>query len=196
MKLFLASHASHPNSMKELDFIVGQKIAYIPTAANGEHQYGSWRTESGTWKMLNNMDVDLTPVILEEIEDVRGILESSDIVWMAGGTCGYLMYWLRRRGVDRYLRDLLDDGLIYIGSSAGSMVAGASLDLAEWYPGEREVGASVIPTLGLVDFNIFPHYREEMTIKESHGEMYLLKDGETIIVEGEEVTFTGEKRVI
>lgn len=196
MKLFLASHASHPNSMKELDFIVGQKIAYIPTAANGEHQYGSWRTESGTWKMLNNMDVDLTPVILEEVDDVRGILESSDIVWMAGGTCGYLMYWLRRRGVDRYLRDLLNDGLIYIGSSAGSMVAGASLDLAEWYPGEREVGASVIPTLGLVDFNIFPHYREEMTIKESHGEMYLLKDGETIIVEGEEVTFTGEKRVI
>jgi hypothetical protein len=40
MKLFLASEVKHPDSLKKLEEYVGgftnKKIAYIPTAANGE----------------------------------------------------------------------------------------------------------------------------------------------------------------
>jgi len=39
-RLFLASEAKHPESMQKLEDFVGglksKKIAYIPTAANGE----------------------------------------------------------------------------------------------------------------------------------------------------------------
>ncbi|MBU0569850.1 hypothetical protein KKB40_03645 [Patescibacteria group bacterium] len=47
MKLFLASEAKHPESMEKLEEFVGglkgKKIAYIPTVANGEEPYGTWK---------------------------------------------------------------------------------------------------------------------------------------------------------
>ena len=56
-KLFLASEAKHPESMKKMDSFVGglkgKSIAYIPTAANGEEEYGKWKTGE-TWKVINN----------------------------------------------------------------------------------------------------------------------------------------------
>ena len=117
------------------------------------------------------------------------------------------MYWLRRCELDRFLPELLEAGSVYVGSSAGSMVAAHSLGVTEWYLGEEEKGAEVIPGLGLVDFEIYPHYEESMyeTIKEkrenSHGggeknPLYLLKNGEAITVENNVITVLGEKRVL
>jgi len=50
MKLFLASEVKHPTCMKYLEKFVngfeGKKIAYIPTASNGEDGYGYWKNSS------------------------------------------------------------------------------------------------------------------------------------------------------
>ena len=124
MKLFLASHASHPESMKKLESFLGgfakKSIAYIPTAANGEHPYGSWQTESDTWKLINTLGAFVTPVVLEEYRDSSVIeaLRDKDVVWINGGMCGYLLYWLRRCEVDRHMTTLLERS-VYVGSSAG-----------------------------------------------------------------------------
>ena len=45
MKLFLASDAKYPDSIEKLRSFIGgfegKSIAYIPTAVNGEEEYGS-----------------------------------------------------------------------------------------------------------------------------------------------------------
>lgn len=63
-----------------------------------------------------------------------------------------------------------------------------------------ERGASKFEGFGLVDFDIYPHYSEELYnwIKQHYkgNKMYLLKNGEAIAVEDGKITIHGEKRVI
>lgn len=213
MKIFLASEAKHPESMLKLKSFVGgfegKSIAYVPTALNGEELYGDWERNSSSWKLVQTLGANVTSVVLEEYKDVSvvDVLREKDIIWFAGGACGYLMYWLRRCELDHFLPELLASGAVYVGSSAGSMVTAHSLGIAEWYLDEEEKGVGVIPGLGLVDFEIYPHYEESMyeSIKEKRQNenqfrgktpLYLLKNGEAITVENNVITVLGEKRIL
>ncbi len=204
MKLFLASEAKHPETIMKLDKYIGgftgKKIAYLPTAANGEG-WGSWKN-GGSWNLVQSLDANISLIQLEDYptSEILEKLENKDILWFAGGFCGYLMYWMRRKQLDKHLHSLLKKGKIYVGSSAGSMVTGKSLDIAEWYLTDQEWGASFIPALGLVDFDIYPHFEDGQLeeIKKSYkgNKLYLLKNGEEIIVEDSKITVVGEERIV
>jgi len=210
MKLFLASEAKNPGNFSKMEEFVGgfegKTLAYIPTAANGESKYGVWEKESSSWVLIKSLGVKVISVVLEEqtTEEVEENLSRADIIWVAGGACGYLMYWMRRHNLQKTLPKILDSEKIYIGSSAGSMIASKSLSVTEWYVGEQEKGAGIIPGLSLVDFEIYPHFREDdlEEIKNLREEnktgmpLYLLKDGEVITVDGEKIDFFGEKREV
>lgn len=204
MKMFLASIAKDPKSIVELKKFVGgfegKRLAYIPTAGNGEG-LGSWK-QGGSWALVNTLKANLKLIELEEYnqKEVMDDLRGSEIIWFAGGSAGYLGYWTTRTGLDKNLKSLLESGTKYVGSSAGSMVASKMMSVADWYIGEAEVGASNVPGLGLVDFDIYPHYDEQYLdqIKEKYkgSKLYLLKDGEEIIVDGDSITVIGEERII
>lgn len=206
MKLFLASEMKHPKSIEKLqDFIGGsfngKTIAYIPTAANGEEPFGSWKENSDTWKLVNILGAKVTAVQLEDYKNssVIGALRNKDILWFAGGYPGYLMYWIRRCELDKEIPELLQKS-IYVGSSAGSMVTSKNLSTTEWYLDEEEPGASIIPGLGLVNFEIYPHYEDSMLpqIKKywKKGKLYLLKNGEVITVLNNKVEVLGKERIL
>lgn len=204
MRLFLASEAKNPLTIKKLEEYIGgfkgKKLAYLPTAANGEG-WGSWK-EGGSWNLVRTLGTNLTIIQLEEYQskNVLQDLENKDIIWFAGGYSGYLMYWIRRTGLDKSLKSLLRKNILYVGSSAGSMVTGKMLNVSEWFIGGEEWGASIFPGLGLVGFDIYPHYKEELfkEIKKRYrgNKLYLLKDGEEIIVENETVRLVGKERII
>lgn len=206
MKLFLASEAKHPQTIEKLksyiDGFEGKSIAYIPTAANGEESFGEWREQSATWQLVQTLGLEVVAVQLEDYKDssVMRELENKDILWFAGGQCGYLMYWIRRCEIDKHIKRLLKKS-IYVGSSAGSMICSPTLDICEWYIGETEIGASAIPGLGLVDFDIYPHFEyaedklDEIKRRYKGNKMYFLKNGEEIIVEDRKVHVNGEERI-
>jgi dipeptidase E len=207
MKLFLASRFNHPNTIKKLNEYVGglkdKKIAYIPTASNGENDWGYWeRKEKSSWKDINSICDNVKPILLEKFrnETVIKELEGQDIIWFAGGMPGYLMYWIKRCKLDLHIRELLHKGALYVGSSAGSMAAGKTLDISTWGFVDSERGAEKIEPMNLVDFDIYPHFEDQLLpkIKENYKgkKLYLLKDGEEIIVEDGKVTIIGEERVI
>jgi dipeptidase E len=210
MRLFLASEIKHPTSMQQLEKFIdgfkGKNIAYIPTASNGEDGYGYWKGSS-SYNTIKSTNATVTPVVLEEYRSskVVEVLRQSDIIWFAGGFWGYLMYWINVCQIDLHIRELLNSGKVYVGSSAGSNITGKSLDIAEWFRYDLqewgiERGGSRLEGLGLVDFDIYPHYTEELYdyIKEHYkgNKMYLLKNGEAITVEDGVVTVLGEERVI
>lgn len=208
MKLFLASKAVETQTLTKLETFIGQSlsklnIAYIPTAANGEY-FGSWKSGASLEK-LQTLNPNLDIVELENFykQDVFSDLQKADVIWFAGGMAGYLMYWIRRSKLDLSFPDLLSRGRIYVGSSAGSMVAGPSLYSAENYIGEEESGASKISGLGLIDFEIYPHYDEAqyneieaLWHKVGKSKLCLLKDGDAVtVVEGKVEVFGEEKWV-
>jgi dipeptidase E len=204
MKLFLASEAKHPESIAKLrDFvpeIEKKKIIYIPTAANGEF-YGSWK-DGESIQVAKTVSKHFDIVQLEDylVMDINQKIISADVIWMAGGISGYLLYWIRRLQLNELIPKVLDNGIVYVGSSAGSMVCSKTQFISELYPPDPEPYASTIPGLGLIKFEIYPHFENEMLpdIKKvwKKGTLYLLKNGEVITVHDKHVKVFGEKRLI
>lgn len=205
MKLFLASEIKHPDSMHNLVEFVGgldgKSIAFIPTAQNGELAYGEWKNSS-TLEILKGKNPKLEIVLLEDFKnsDVIPHLKNKDIIWFAGGYCSYLMYWAIRCNIDLHIKDILNSGTVYVGSSAGAMVASNNFTTEVWYPGESNRTANYLPGFGLVDFDIYPHYDEShlplIQEKYTGSKMYLLKNGESIIVDGSNIKVLGEERIV
>lgn len=203
MKLFLASEAKNPESFPKLEEFVGglknKRVVYIPTASNG-YGFGFWRGGE-TIRLLKNLPVKLSVVELESylFEDVLEKIKGNEIVWFGGGLGGYLLYWIRRVRLDLLLNKMLKQGVVYVGSSAGSMIAAKTQYLNELFPDDEERGASYIPGLGYIDFEILPHYEETMrsVIKKKWkwGKLYLLKDGEAITVVDGQVKVLGKEKI-
>ncbi len=203
MKLFLASEMKHPDSIKRLDGFVGgfqnKKIVYIPTAANGEF-FGSWKGGESI-QVAQSLGAQFSVVELESIAytNVLKQIGKPDILWVAGGMSGYLLYWMRRTKLDQVLPELLQK-TVYVGSSSGAMICAQTQFSAEWYLGEPEPGASLVPGLGLVPFEIYPHFedqqREKIESLWEGGELYLLKNGEALTVLDGRVTVLGKERII
>ncbi|MCL5125296.1 MAG: Type 1 glutamine amidotransferase-like domain-containing protein [Deltaproteobacteria bacterium] len=204
MRLFLASEAK--DSFGQIEKFVSAplgrcRVAYVVTASNGEMGYGSWRG-SETVQMLKNAGAKVTIIELENYKFVDPIanIKGNDIIWFAGGMAGYLLYWIRRVGLDRELPLFLGNGMIYVGSSAGSMIAGPTNHVAETFPGDEERGAAKIPGLGFIDFEILPHYEDGWlpTVKKfwKKGKLCLLKNGEAVTVVDSRVSILGEERFV
>ncbi|MBP9759178.1 Type 1 glutamine amidotransferase-like domain-containing protein [Candidatus Dojkabacteria bacterium] len=202
MKLILASRAAHPDTLSTINTRVGglkgKSIAYIVTAGNGEG-WGSWNGK--TLQEVKNTGADINIVQLEDYynKDILEDLEKNEIIWFAGGYAGYLMYWIRRTGLDTVLPKLLESRL-YVGTSAGAWITSQTLEVAEFFLDGSERGATFFPGLGYIDFDIYPHYEDYLydQVKSLYKgkKLYLLKDGEEIIVEDNKITVVGEERII
>jgi dipeptidase E len=90
-------------------------------------------------------------------KDPLGTLARADAVFVGGGNTYALLRRLREAGLVDAIRSRVLAGLPYIGSSAGSNLAGPRiLTTNDW----NVVALDAFDGLGLVPFNINPHYLE------------------------------------
>ena len=138
-------------------------------------------------------------------EEYETPLATAECIWVAGGNTFFLWYWMKRSGVDALLRQrILEDGAVYVGQSAGSIVAGATIRPAFWKGWDDPAAApedagwdeeSNLAAMGLVpDAAFFPHYEAEQwasLVEERRGEVAparvvcLTDDGEGAVVCGD-----------
>jgi len=89
--------------------------------------------------------------------DWRAVLARVDSVFVGGGNTYALLGRLRESGLLDAIRAAIRAGHPYVGASAGSNVAGPNiLTTNDW----NVVGLTAFDALGLVPFNVNPHYRE------------------------------------
>jgi len=159
-RLFLASTAC--NVTKELlEFLgkppAGLNVAFIPTAADpySDKEFVEQDKRALLMAGFNVKEVHLGKTRASVIEG----LEGTDIVFVAGGNTFYLMQKARESGFDRVVKSLVRKGTVYVGSSAGAVIAGPSiehvraLDDASWAPRLQSFEG-----LGLVKFLVMPHH--------------------------------------
>lgn len=124
-------------------------------------------------------------------ENLKSKLANYNLVWAMGGNTYMLRYEMRRSGFDRIIKDLLDNGVVYGGDSAGALVAGSSIagvELADEPAFAEEV---IKDGMNLVSFVIMPHvdnpeFADVMPIvKEQHKNMIELKDSQAVIFDGD-----------
>lgn len=94
-----------------------------------------------------------------EIEIVN--LKNADAVILTGGNTFAFLNHLKESGLDRALVDFARSNKIIAGFSAGAIILSQSIQIAELPDlDENVVGIQNLSGLGLIDFDIFPHYKE------------------------------------
>jgi len=102
---------------------------------------------------------------------------------------------VKETGFDKILKDLIDQGLVYIGTSAGSILVGPTIDSSS---GTENIPKEELKALGLVPFVVKSHYIDEnkdkllKDIKNLGYPIHILRDGEGIFCENGECRFIGD----
>jgi dipeptidase E len=90
-------------------------------------------------------------------------LSSYDIIYVCGGNTFKLMKFAREVNFDKDIKSLLERGGVYIGVSAGSLIVGPSIQIAnEVHPDKNEVGLTDFSGFDITDLIIFPHYSSDI----------------------------------
>lgn len=144
-----------------------------------------------------NADLKQDPDLLKEK------LQNVDVIYVGGGDVNYLLDWAKIAKLGDYLKELLDKGVVYIGTSAGNGLLIPDIGLTWWKLGDYEDHIG----FGIVDFVVVPHQKEgdersnEKNLIERKKYMqsqmdypwkiYLLQDGQAIKVDGNKIEHIG-----
>jgi len=141
-------------------------------------------------------------------QELMKLLELKDIIFVEGGSAFYLLKAMRGCHFEKVIRKLLKEGKVYIGVSAGSIVAGRTIKTANNFGtggDENIVGLKNLKGLNLVPFDIFVHYQPEhaeiikQKIKNSKKrakKLKILTDDQAILVQGREVMLIGKGEAV
>lgn len=194
MKLLLTSSGINNNSIQNaIVELLGKPIAeanalFVPTGVYPfqDGQFYAWNPIGGEaasrmcqlgWKSIGILELS----VLSSIDKANWLpsLEKTDALLVWGGDPLFISYWMQQSGLSKLLLSLIDN-LVYLGVSAGSMVA--SSIFAETYNEDRTCAGTPLKTveiifsssegkisrtlitakgLGLVNFAIIPHYENK-----------------------------------
>jgi dipeptidase E len=85
-------------------------------------------------------------------------LDGFDYIYLSGGNTAYLLQQSQRSGFSELIKELVEEGKVYIGTSAGSIIAGPKLPD---YFSDEETGLENKNGYGFVNFTIVPHWGSE-----------------------------------
>ena len=211
MKLFLTSYAAY--SLDKVIHLLPNMpstytVAFIPTASDmyiGERPWIDKDRQALVdfgFKVFNvGLQTDLDeygyPIIhgkQKNESQLRDELKDVDILFVAGGNTFYLLEQAQKSGFMTIAKEMVKEGKIYIGSSAGSVLAGPDIEAVQFFDDPKEANLSSTKGLGIVDFVVLPHYVEGSydpdfkKTEEIYGDKYnLLK------VENSQVVVVDEK---
>lgn len=209
--LFLTSAGLSPEIKNDFLNLLPNKpentnVCFIPTAADPEGD--KWFIEKDR-EQLKETGFKVNEVDLKEEnkESIINKISLCDVIWVCGGNTFYLLDWVRKSGFGQILPELLNQGKIYVGVSAGSIVVGPDIESAGWEGmdvcDENIVHIEDLKGLGLVSFVVSPHFTEndrkvlEEHVKSVDYPIIALNDMQAVLIKGSEVRLLGSgERVI
>lgn len=134
------------------------RMVFIPTAGNPDKDVW-WidkdrdvLTRMGF--LYTELDLASTPTerLTESLNDV-------DLIYIAGGYTYYLLEQIRNTGFDTVLAKFMERGGLYVGASAGALIAGPDIEPCSSLD-DPKYGPSLTSTkgIGLIDIVPMPHY--------------------------------------
>ncbi|MBI2600931.1 Type 1 glutamine amidotransferase-like domain-containing protein [Candidatus Daviesbacteria bacterium] len=171
-------------------------VAFIPTAGD-LYQEKPWMEEDRKKLIDLGFQVEELDIKGKARDELEKSLLDKDIIFVAGGNTSYLLEKAQKSGFIELAKDLVKKGKIYVGSSAGSLLACPNIEVDKIYD-DGEFGKELKSYEGLsfVDFVILPHadnpkytsYLEK--IFNQYGDKYKLKklnDNQAFVVNNDGV---------
>jgi dipeptidase E len=150
MQLFLTSSANEVT--KDIAGKLPKKpseynVAFINTAAEVE--------EGDLWWLRADKKFSITNLSPSQIEEK---LIDKNLIFVSGGNTFYLLDQAIKTGFDKILKQKINDNIIYIGSSAGSMLVGLGLNIVRKIDDPNKAPNLKSDGLKIVDFVVLPHW--------------------------------------
>jgi len=185
-------YLDHPEAEMRAFLEGNRRVAFVPFAAHDHEAYTTKVRER-----LSRMNLDVVPI--DEFDH-------ADAIFVGGGNTFRLLKTLHERDLLAPIRDRVRAGLPYLGSSAGTVIAAPTMKTTNDMP---IVQPPSFDALGLIDFQINPHYLDpepdsthrgetrEERIREFHEEngtpVVGLREGSILRIEDTVTTLLGEK---
>lgn len=177
--------------------ITACKIAYISTASKKVADDSYAKNHQQKMNELNFSFTDIDIAGLNE-NKLKKALDGYDIIFVEGGNAYYLLKAIRESDFEKIIKSLISQGVVYIGSSAGSYVACPSIEVATLTErGFDRFGITDFTAMNLVPFLIKAHYTpamKEMLNEKAKNLKYplrILNDNQALLVQNGEVQLLG-----
>lgn len=196
MKLYLSSIGIP--APEELVDLLGKPfskttVALIPNAKDYYSKRAWDFTINSRIEYMKSLGFKIEVVDLKDYTEsaLKNKLSNYDLIWAMGGNTFMLRYEMKRSGLDKIIQDLLNQGIIYGGDSAGALVAGLSINGIEAADEPGFAEEVINKGMGIVSFSILPHadnseFSEVLpTFNELHKdeEIIELNDSQAVIFE-------------
>ncbi|MBY0399396.1 peptidase E [Myxococcota bacterium] len=186
------------------------RMTYVPFTIEGSGTY--FHRFARRYRAFGGTDFGCLPLDRPELaragparERAAAELLASDVVYLAGGNTFHFLYHLRRSGLRSVIRRFAASGGVVVGMSAGAHLLSPDIALAGFPPFDRDENEVGLPrdrlaAIGLVDFELFPHYRHSPRYRKALAAwsrrsgrlLYACRDGSGLVVEGERVQAVGD----
>lgn len=212
MKLMLASQGFTTDEIaKTVENLVGKPLEHINIAIINEAYVAKPETSSKRWliKELSQIEkyiggiIDFVNLRAYDKTEVKRRLQNADMLYIVGGRNLVLPKLFKETGFDEVLKEFPQEKVV-MGTSAGSIVLGRQIESNEYWLAKEGITSDQIEnkTLGLVDFNIFPHYKRkdhekwdksllEKILSTNPFKVYAITDEQAIVYNKGEISFVG-----
>ena len=186
MKLLLTSDGfTTPQITNEFLALTGKPVAdirlgvVVPNAIESEIEVYYFNLHMNIFSQIGLVSQNIHIINLDDDLSFESF-ENLDAIFVCGGNTFYILYKMRESGFDKYIKQFVESGGIYIGESAGSIIAGPDIEIAGWGSegDENSIGLEDLSGLNFTDISIFPHFKE---VLDSEVEEFKAKAGNPVI---------------
>lgn len=184
-------------------------VAFITTASKPEENTDYLQRDLQIMREELRFNVEEIDIEGKKEHELMKLFALKDIIFVEGGNTFYLLKAMRACKFERVMRKLMKLGKVYIGASAGSMVAGKTIITSVWRSEAKGINRNIVKLrnlkgLNLVPFNLFVHYKPEyaeiikkkMRWKWQRRKLRILTDDQAILVQGKEVALIGKGEAV
>jgi dipeptidase E len=184
----------------KLHFKNCRNLLFIPYARPGGISHEEYTQKVAT--VFQKITISVKGI--HEFENPETAIKNAEGIFTGGGNTFLLVAQLYRNNIMQLLSETVKNGTPYLGTSAGSNICGLSMQTTNDMP---IVYPPSFQTLGLISFNLNPHYLDpeensthmgetrEQRIKEFHVFNAIpvlgLREGSWLEVKGEKITLKG-----
>ena len=159
-KLFLTSsfkdvYLIFKNFQNDLN---GKRVTFIPTASIVEDVVFYVKEGKKSVEKLG-LIVDELEISTASTDEIERKIKNNDFIYVTGGNTFFLLQELKRTGADKLILSEVENGKVYIGESAGSIVTSNNIEYVEDMDNiEKAPNLKEYSGLGLINFYPIPHY--------------------------------------
>lgn len=166
-------------------------VAIVTTAAEGKSENKYSQLAKKQFEELGFVTVDFVDLETEPQKD----FSSYGVIYVCGGNTFKLLKFAREANFKSSVENLLEQGGVYIGVSAGSIIVGPSIAIAgEVAADSNGIGLEDLTGFGITDLIILPHYSPEIEKEASDFEskysvkVERLNNSQAVLIENGEKT--------